>query len=131
TMYRKVTEVAPDLAVGRINLGVALMQQGRFADAEASLQAAGHIMETPALLVNMGALYYMQERYQDALGFFERAVAAGPATTIRYANLADAYRHVGRATDASAAYRKAVELADETVSRVPRDATARVFLGLP
>ena len=130
TMARKVVEVAPGLQAGHINLGVALMRQGRYREAEASLLAALRIKESASLLVNIGAFYYAQERYDEALRYFERCLAVGPPTVIRYTNLGDAYRHLGRADDATGAYRHAMDLAEGEVARDPRRASSRVFLGM-
>jgi tetratricopeptide (TPR) repeat protein len=130
TLYRKVVSVAPGHAAGHINLGLALMQQGRFRDAEASLLTASRIHASAELLVNIGALYYAQERFEEALTFFERSLHSGPPTIIRYANLGDAYRHLGRTEKAVIAYQKAMDMAEEAIARNPRDASSRVFLGL-
>jgi eukaryotic-like serine/threonine-protein kinase len=130
SMARKVTEVAPGLAAGHTNLGLALMRQGRFAEAEGSLLSALRIRESAGLLLNIGALYYAQERFEEARGYFERCLALGPPTVIRLVNLGDAYRHLGRAHDATAAYQRAMDLAEAEVARDPRRALSRVFLGM-
>src|SRR5262249_45702756 len=62
--------------------------------------------------------------------YFERAVAFDRPTVIRYANLGDAYRHLGRAREAADAYRKAMDLAEADVARNPRQGLSRVFLGM-
>ena len=95
-MARKVTDVAPGLAAGHTNLGLALMRQGRFAEAEGSLLSSLRIRESAGLLLNIGALYYAQQRFEDARRYFERCLALGPPTVIRLVNLGDAYRHLGR-----------------------------------
>jgi len=130
TLARKVVEVAPGLAAGHINLGLALMRQRRFDEAELSLLAALHIQESAILLVNIGALYYAQERYDEALRYFERCLTLGPPTVIRYANLGDAYRHLGREDEAATAYRNGLDLAEAEVARDPRRAVSRAFLGM-
>ena len=129
-LYRKVTEVAPGLAAGHTNLGLALLPQGRFAEAESELLTALRIRESPGLLLNIGALYYAQESFTKAAGFFERSLAAGPPTVIRYSNLGDAYRQLGRTGESAVAYRHAMDLAEQEVARNPRQASSRVFLGL-
>ena len=129
-LYRRVVELAPAFSNGHINLGLARMQQGRFAEAEKSLTAALRIRKSAVLLVNLGALYYAQERFEDAARFFEEAIAMGPATSLRYRNLGDAYRRLGRARHASDAYRKGRALVEQDVARNPRDASSRAQLGL-
>jgi tetratricopeptide (TPR) repeat protein len=130
TLARKVVAVAPGLAAGHINLGVALLRQRRYRDAELALLLALRIQESAYVLVNLGACSYAQERYEEALGYFERCLALGPPTLVRYANLGDAYRHLGRGDQAAAAYRKGMDLAETEVAHNPRDAVSRVFLGM-
>jgi tetratricopeptide (TPR) repeat protein len=130
TLARKVIEVAPDLAAGHTNLGLALMRQSRFTEATESLLSALRIKESAGLLLNIGAVYYAQERFDEARGYFERCLAIGPPTVIRYVNLGDAYRHLGRAPDAAVAYQRAMDLAEADVARDPRRALSRVFLGM-
>lgn len=127
--YRKVTELAPALQTGRMNLGIALAQQRRFAEAEQELLAALALRSSPGLLANIGALYYAQERYSDALPYFEKSLSSGPPTVVRYMNLGDALRHLNRPRDAVRAYERARLLAEGDVALNPRRAAARVFLG--
>ena len=129
-LYRRVTEIAPGLGAGHTDLGLALMKQGRFGDAEKSLLYALHLRKTPRLLMNIGALYYAQEQYSKAAPFFEESIASAPPTAIRLRDLGDVYRHLGRARDASKAYGSARDLAQDEVSRNPRQAYSRVLLAL-
>lgn len=130
TLARKVVAVAPWLADGHINLGVALLRQRRYRDAELSLLSALRIQESAFALSNLGVCSYAQERYEEALGYFERCLVLGPRTYIRYANLGDAYRHLGREVEAAAAYRKGMDLAETKLANNPRDPQSRVFLGM-
>ncbi len=128
--YRKVIELAPWLMSGHLDLGVALIRQGRFSEAEQALWDAFKIRSSPNLLVSLGGLYYLEERYSDAAHYFEQSLATGAKSAIQYRDLGDAYRHLGRAGDSAAAYRAGLALAEDDVARNPRDATARVRLGL-
>jgi tetratricopeptide (TPR) repeat protein len=129
-MYRRAATSAPDLPNGHMNLGLALMRQARFGEAEQSLLHALRLRKSPRLLMNIGALYYAQEQYTKAIPFFEESVASGPPSAIRLRDLGDVYRHVGRTRDASAAYRSARDLAQDEVTRNPRQANSRVLLAL-
>jgi serine/threonine-protein kinase len=129
-LARKVVAVAPGLAAGHTNLGLALMSQNRFHEAEFSLLSALRIRESANLLVNIGALYYAQERYEEALPYFQRCLAAEAPTVTRYIDLGDAYRHLGREGEAAIAYGKALELAEADVALNPKQAGSRAFLGL-
>lgn len=129
-MYRRVTAIAPDLATGHMDLGLALMRQGRFTEAEQSLQHALRLRRSARLLMNIGALYYAQEEYAKGLPFFEESVRTGPPSAMRFRDLGDVYRHLGRAPDASAAYNSARDMAQDEVTRNPRQANSRVLLAL-
>jgi serine/threonine protein kinase/tetratricopeptide (TPR) repeat protein len=130
-LYRRVTTIAPDLSSGHTNLGLALMEQGRFPEAEASLLRALRLHRSPQVLMNIGGLYYAEERYTDAVRFFEESVALGktPSAT-RYADLGDAYRHLARIREARKAYGLARDMARDEVTRNPRAAESRGLLAL-
>lgn len=129
-IYRRVTEVAPVSGSGHMNLGLALMQQAKFAEAEKAMLTALQIRPTALVLMNLGALYYAQERYRDALRFYEKGIAAGPPSARRYRNLGSAYRHLGLRKQARDAYTTARNLAEDEVARNPRQAYSRVLLAL-
>jgi len=128
--YRRVVAVAPDLASGHMNLGLALMQQGRFPEAESQLLEALRARESRNLLVNLGALYYEEERFEEAAKYFEKSLTAGTPNALLFRDLGDAYRHLGKAHDADAAYRRGRALAEEEITRNPRRANSHALAGL-
>ncbi|HEV2447126.1 MAG TPA: tetratricopeptide repeat protein, partial [Candidatus Sulfopaludibacter sp.] len=128
--YRKVVELAPWLASGHMDVGLALARQGRFAEAEQALAEALKIRSSSLLLMNLGGLCYLQEHYSDAARYFEQSMAGGEKSAVQYRDLGDAYRQLGRAQDAGAAYREGLALAEEDVARNPRDAVNRARLAL-
>jgi superkiller protein 3 len=129
-LYRRVTTIAPDLSSGHADLGLALMEQGRFPEAEASLLRALSLQRSAQVLMIVGNLYYAQERYTQAAPFFEESVASGSPSAIRYKDLGDVYRHLGRNREATKAYRLARDMAQDEVARNPREAHSRVLLAL-
>jgi len=129
-MYRKVTMLAPGLASGHMNLGLALKQEGRYQESEQSLLKALELRSSARLLSNIGALYYEQERYLEALHFFEESARLGPPSAILQRNLGDAYRHLSRPRDAANAYRMARAKSQEEVTTNPHSAQARIRLAL-
>jgi uncharacterized protein HemY len=50
-MYRRVATIAPDLPNGHMNLGLALLKQRRFGEAEQSLLHALRLRKSPRLLM--------------------------------------------------------------------------------
>ncbi|RPJ80357.1 MAG: hypothetical protein EHM13_12155, partial [Acidobacteria bacterium] len=87
------------------------------------------LRSSPGLLANVGALYYAQERYSDALPYFEKSLSSGPPTVVRYMNLGDGRSHKKQTRDAVGAYERARLLAEGDVALNPRRASARAFLG--
>jgi tetratricopeptide (TPR) repeat protein len=128
--YRRVISIAPGLASGHMNLGLALMETGRFPDAEKELLRAISLGESRNLLMNLGAFYYAQERFQEAATYFERVLAMGTASAVLYRDLGDAYRHLGKIPKARATYRRGVDVAREDITRNPRRADSRAILAL-
>ena len=128
--YRKVTALAPGLPDGYMDVGLALIREGRLEEAEKSLQTALQIRSSPRLLMNLGGLKYLQERYDEAARLFEQSLATGSKSVVQYRDLGDAYRQLGRVAESQTAYRAGLDLALETVKRNPRDALSRARLGL-
>ena len=129
-LYRRATAIAPGLSSGHMDLGLALIEQGRFQEAEQSLLRALSLHRSPNLSMNVGGLYYAEERYAEAAPFFEESVASGTPSAMRYRDLGDVYRHLGRTRDARDAYRSARDMAQDEVTRNPRKADSRVLLAL-
>ena len=127
-LYRKVVELAPASAAGHMNLGIALLKQGRYTEAEQPLLAAVKLDRSAPVLTNLGSLYYMQSRYAEALPLYQAAVAAGAPTIRRYANLANTYWNLGRRGEARAVYRAAARIAEDELVTNPRLATTRTLL---
>jgi eukaryotic-like serine/threonine-protein kinase len=127
-LQRRVTAIAPNLAEGHMDLGLALMEQGRFQEAETSLLHALRLSRTPQILGNVGALYYGDEKFEEALSYFQASLAEGASSAFFYTDLGDAFRHLGRDSEAADAYRKASALAEEQLVGNPRQAYIRVLL---
>jgi tetratricopeptide (TPR) repeat protein len=130
TEYRTGAALAPGVASGHMNIGIALARQGRYPEAEQELLRAIELRKTPLLLMNTGGLYYAWERYADAASYFEQSIAAGTVSSPQYRDLGDAYRHLGRTAEAKQAYTKAMEIAEDEVTRNPRNAAFRMRLGV-
>jgi len=124
-LFRHVTVIAPDLALGHTLLGLVLQQQNRLSEAEQAFLASLRVQETGLAMTDLGALYYQEERYDKAVPYFARSLALDPPKALRYADLADAYRHWGRAEEATASYRMAEALARSDVERNPSEPTLR------
>ena len=127
-IFRRVTVIAPGLARGHMDLGLALKEQGRFEEAEQSLLTALHLLESAQVLTNLGAFYYQEERYGEAAWYFEKSLSGNQQTALRFANLGDAYRRLGRAEDAERTYRQAAAMAHAEIIGNPKEPFSRSLL---
>jgi tetratricopeptide (TPR) repeat protein len=69
-----------------MNLGLALMQEGRFSEAEPQLLEALKLQPTPSpnLPLNVGSLYYEEGRFEESVNYFEQSMQAGTPSAVEY-----------------------------------------------
>jgi tetratricopeptide (TPR) repeat protein/tRNA A-37 threonylcarbamoyl transferase component Bud32 len=127
-LFRHAVQVAPGLAEAYWYLGLALSGQMRFAEAEQSWLKSLDLLQTPLVLTDLGSLYYKEERYPEAIRYFEKSLQMGSPQAIQYWDLADAYQHVGRSADAAEMYRRAQKTAESELISNPRDPMKRLGL---
>src|SRR5256885_201650 len=117
---RQVLEAAPDSAVARSKLGVALAQQGRLDEAIAEFSKALQLHPTYASAYsNLGNAYRAKGMLPEALAAYERALAIDPDYAIAHQNLGILYKQMGRVGEAVDHFKRATRLslrrqADET-----------------
>jgi TolB-like protein/Flp pilus assembly protein TadD/DNA-binding winged helix-turn-helix (wHTH) protein len=122
--YRKVIELKPQSASAHSNLGAALMMQGEPEEAAHTFAISLQLEPSRTAHANLGTTYYYLGRYQDALSEYEKAQAIASLDHQLMGNLADALWMIPqRHGDASMAYRRAAELAEEALKVNPTDAT--------
>ena len=78
--FQKSIDLAPGRAGEYTNLGAVLDDLGQDAAAERALTMSLQLKETANALNSMGAMRAYQKRDQDAIGYYQRAVAADPQT---------------------------------------------------
>jgi predicted O-linked N-acetylglucosamine transferase (SPINDLY family) len=92
-------------------LGITLLGQGRFAEAEAACRVAIAIDPADATAHNaLGIALVRQGRVTDAIISFQQAVAARPDLAEAHSNLGYAQQMLGHYADAEAACRQAITL---------------------
>jgi tetratricopeptide (TPR) repeat protein/predicted Ser/Thr protein kinase len=129
--YEKARDVAKDYPRVYSNLAAVYHQLGRTDEAAAVLQRSLEIAPDSTTYSNLGTLLYFQGRYPEALSAFERGVALGANTYLRWGNLADAARFVaGKKEKAHESYTRAIQLVNEYLSTNPDDGDARSSLAL-
>ena len=108
--YRRAVQAAPSEWMPAQLLGRSLFVQSKYSEAAAVWEEADR--QTPdniQILRNLGAVYQMLERNDDAVAALQRALAIEPSATV-YTNLGTLRYFQGRYSDAAAAFEKAVEL---------------------
>ena len=130
--YRRALDAAPGLQSGHMNLGLALLQERQFPEAETQLLEALHVSVKPAanLLLNIGALYYAEERFDQAEVYYAKSIEAGGSTATFFRDLGDADRHLGKTMESRTAYLHARQLVEKEITQDPRRANSHSVLGL-
>jgi|GEM_PF-66697 len=106
----------PECATSLYNLGVALMQQGKFDEAidafEESIETGVRMFEA---YVNLGYIYFKQGDLEKVVKANQRAVEIEPRYARGYSNLGFAYLQMGKTDEAIKALEKALELNPDIV----------------
>ena len=126
--FQKSIERAPGLFDEYANLGAALDELGRDAEAEKALLTSLKLHETTPALNNMGAMRAYQGRDEEAVAYYKRAIAMDPTSYISVENLADSQRRLGRVHEATVAYRKAMDIALLALEQDPRKGYERGYV---
>jgi serine/threonine protein kinase/Tfp pilus assembly protein PilF len=128
-MFQKVTELTPDNHRGYNNLAGVFLLEGKYTEA---IEASNHsitLRPTLSAYSNLGAAYFWQHRYSDAIPAFEKARSLDDQDYLNWGNLADAlYWSPSRRPQATAAYKRAIELAQAQIQVNPKDATTRAYV---
>jgi eukaryotic-like serine/threonine-protein kinase len=128
-MFSKVVELSPDNLRGYNNLGAMYQRLGRHDDAIRVFTTSIQRSPSAQAYSNLGTCYYFLGRYREAAAAVEKAVELSPTYVIFWRNLGDAYRWIpGKREQARAAYRRAIELCEETIAVNPSDAAAHATL---
>ena len=126
--FQEAISRAPGRFVAYSNLGATLMDLGRYAESEEALKQSLKLRETAPALNNLGAVRAYQRRDAEAVGYYERAVAMDANDYVNIENLGDSYRRLGRLTSATAAYRRAMDLALRDLADNPSLGYPRAFV---
>jgi tetratricopeptide (TPR) repeat protein len=117
--------------------GVDLIRLGRHSEAEAKLRRAREACEAsqcaqlPAILNNLGSVYYATSRYREASPLFERSIALAGGADLASAlgNLAAVRRIEARYPEASELYERALKLRGADPSLLARMALLAQDMG--
>lgn len=126
---RRVLELTPDNAPAYNNLGTALFAANEWEGAAEAWQKA--LAQNPSLFghFNVATSLYYQHRFEEARDQLLAGIEAYPDNYRLWGKLGSAYRNLpGAETEAAAAYRKAVELAEPAIEVNPDDTAVLGYL---
>jgi len=126
--FRRAVTLAPDYAIGFVNLGAACQQLGARDDAIAAYRRAIAIKPSRAALTNLGVLLLIQRQHDEAIQALRDAIAIEAGDYRVWANLGAALEEVKRKAEALDAYREAARLAEHArrINPNDRDLSARL-----
>ena len=96
-----------------INLGDALIRLGRFNEAIMPFEVARMLTGDPAVRNNLGNIYFKQDRFDQAIQYYQEALKLKSDYPEARAGLGAAYASKGKLEDAITEFRTALELNPE------------------
>jgi serine/threonine protein kinase/tetratricopeptide (TPR) repeat protein len=124
-MFGLVSSLAPDNVRALYNLGATYVAMGKYDDAIAVLQRSLALRPSPRAYTNLANAYFYRRQYDLAAGMYEKSIQSKPTDALLWRNLGDGYYWTpGKREQAQAAYRRAIELANDKLRVNPKDSTA-------
>lgn len=121
-------ELQPGEPTTHYALGTDYLALGRLSEAERELRVAISLGETSSELHTLGIVLMDEGWYENAAECISRALTLGPETSLWRMNLGTVYRLMGRKPDSQKEYRRALVLAEQEMTRGPRDGKIRSYL---
>ncbi len=120
--YKKARELTPDNETVVRNLGVSLSAQGRYREAIDLFRQAVKIKSYAQTYVALGAAYYYEHRYQDAVAAAETAIDLNSNDYNSWGNAGIYYKWLkGSEKKSVLSLRRALELAKKKLEATPTD----------
>jgi tetratricopeptide (TPR) repeat protein len=126
--FQKMADLAPHLAQSHSALGAALGYLGRLPEAEKELRAAVHLEDSSDNEETLGAILMDLGKPGEAISCFLQALALGPGSTNLWLDLGLSYGRESRESDAKAAFRNGLAVAEKDLIKDPRDKGERARL---
>jgi tetratricopeptide (TPR) repeat protein len=123
TSFQEALGVASDLAIARLNLAIALFYGGKPDAARTEAEAAAARLSSPQPHYLLGLIARVQDRPDDALRAFQKALAIDPGDVGTKVNLGQVYTQQRQ-------YPQAITLLREAVAAEPYNATAAYGLAM-
>lgn len=109
TLYRHVLKYYPESFAAHNNLGMWNLNLGRFDEAHEEFDAALALHPSTMVTINKASALESRGKPQEALELLETIFAASDVTSNAYLTAGNAYRQLGRETEAISEYKKAIQ----------------------
>lgn len=117
TLYTNTLQLSPDAYLIYNNLGSVYWQQGNVAAAEQEWHTAEELSPFDELVLNnLGMVAYRQKHYEEAVGYFLRAIQAKANFWDAHLHLGETYEKMGMPQEAELQLSAAVALSPLTVT---------------
>ncbi len=127
--FTEAESLTPDNVFVLNNMAVTYQQSGDYERAIEVYERSARVRPDGDTFSNLGTLLFFVGRFGDAVDMFERSTAMKPNQAVYWAGLGDALRWTeGRRDEATAAYRKAIDLYRRDLTVRPRDPVTLVQL---
>jgi len=127
--FQRVTVLTPENFEAYSNLGAVLSADSNYAEAIKVLQRSLEIRPTAEAYSNIGTAYFALRKFGDAAQMYQQGLKLDDRDSLIWGNLGDAlYWTPDRRSEAGAAYRKAIALAQAKLQVNPRDANLLAFV---
>lgn len=131
-LWRHTLDVTSRNAVAHYQLGLALYEQGRLAEAVTQLEETVRVDPASRMAHNsLGSTLFAQGKVDEAVGHFRRALEIGPDDAVAHYNLATARLRQGQLDEAIQHFRRALEAAPGYGPAHRNLATALAIQGRP
>ena len=118
--FEKALEIQPGFAMAHRDLGMILLQKGRYKEAATHLEQAAELGLAHAKLYNfLGIAYSRTGRYQDAVRVYTKALDKEPDFAEAHLNLSYVYEKLNRPQSARLQYETACKLQAELCQYEP------------
>ncbi len=129
--FQRVTELTPDNALGWNNLGAVSYMLGHLEAAANAWQQAIEIAPTQSMYMNLGTMYYYLGDFADSVEMQRKAIDLAPDDFRIWGRMAAAYFQMdNRQVEATAAYNKAIALANKVLAINPNESDAQKNIAL-
>ncbi len=128
--YEKATLLAPNVATVFGGKGANYWMLGEFDQAIAAYEESLRIKPSRLTYTNIGSLHYYAGRFEQAVENQKKALVFAPDDHRIWGRLAEALLFAGQQDEATAAYQKAAELAEQNLTVNERDWKTASLLGI-